>query len=99
MSSSVEDIKSKNNMKIVEEKTPTVSGLQNSDLENIHHHIGRNKAITLQHRTSFNSQGVLPQLQINSMRTRVKNQTNIFEDNLRLYEKLKNTKPRIPTKN
>ena len=33
------------------------------------------------------------------MRTRVKNQTNIFEDNLRLYEKLKNTKPRIPTKN
>lgn len=32
------------------------------------------------------------------MRNRVKNQTGIFEDNLKLYEKLRNIKPRIPTK-
>ena len=87
-------------MKIIQEKTPTITQLANSDLDNIHHHVGRNKGVipNVHNKTGFNSQQVLPKLQLNSMRSRVKNQTDIFEDNLKLYQKLKDTKPRIPTK-
>ena len=74
-------------MKIIQEKTPTITQKTNSDLDNVHHHIGRNKGLipSMPNKTGFNSQQLLPKLQLNSMRSRVKNQTDIFEDNLKLY--------------
>jgi hypothetical protein len=45
-------------MKIIQEKTPTITNITNSDIEDIHHHLGRIKGTlpNSHNRTGFNSQ-------------------------------------------